>query len=1183
MNLALVPKIMNTRFLLLLALVVFEFFHIKVLFGDAEYLAGGDNYVYLQLETSKIYPYFWNNLLHPFGSINFAMPDTLGLQFYSVLFDFLSGPAAQRVILYALYLLRYLAFYKLIKYISPKISIFALVPAVIVYALNAFSTLDPFSLFPLLNAVYLPLSLYYFLKLYDSENFDLITIFKLLVLSIVFSSLNSNIPLAVTVFVPQLIYVLFNFKKLNRNRLKNVLAYYILWLVFNLWWLFPLAKYFSTSASTVFNANWFSAVGVGNTFMNLRFLGQWAWYTKHFLYNYYPFSAYYDNFIVVIVTYFIVALALLTPVRKISVNLVKYRLYFFVLAILGLLFVGGSRLPFGFIYRFLYENIFGFKIFREPFTKFELIYVLAISVLLYISLFYIERLFNKKTKAAVFSALMLFCFISTKPVIFGEHVWTKWNGNMRTFRIQIPDYWREFKEYLVNNSISGERIITFPKVNYGTAWNWPRGFTSADDVAVSFVGPYNFVVRNTLVSTGGSSGTIIDSIYSGRSVQQSFLGFLGIKYVLVENDLDWRYTGRGTLPPTENLTQIEKLGVRKIKDFGKFDAEYLKSIPNDTPFSSDKKKLYSELENKPALSLYEINRDLITPLIYSPAKVIYSSGDASRLSEIYNTEHFGSDTVFLLSQYDASKRAYRNNDLVRVSDKYILYPNGIDPLFFPGRVAWEPGWFWPEVNVSPASLEHKFVMLGEKLELLRSSELEKLDKYIWFSSKRIEELRKYSLELSTEQKEKLITDYIFKFNKAFDITDSLPFDRNNETYIGLLKKLTRYLERSYAYLATTDFDMSEDPRLNRLKARYTDLISKVMGDNCGEYCFDFRVPKDGEYTLYVNNKEIEKRDLRIDDGEYTQLDPKLFLENMELGEWKDFGITSKFAEIKNWNSSQTYKIAFDYRTNVPKTSLSIVEEITADAKSTTIERKSSIEEDLHVFEINPINNDSLEGTRYCSFVEGGDCYSHYEKIFTSRKDIQNAILVFDFGTVENTVKNLIIQKVNNFDVNLVSDNSLISELKLPKITFQKINPTRYEVLVEDVNSDFLLVFNQNYDGNWNLFEQDNLLVNTDVNGSEVKNYPNFNVAEQPLKDVFWETDFLNTFFKEPLEGSSHFVANGYANGWYIKPSAGAEKLSFVIEYSNQRVFYILLIVNVSVLLLLVGMCAVKLYKKRKHK
>ena len=121
---------------------------------------------------------------------------------------------------------------------------------------------------------------------------------------------------------------------------------------------------------------------------------------------------------------------------------------------------------------------------------------------------------------------MVLCFISIKPVLFGEHVWTKWNGNMRTFRIQIPDYWREFKSYLVENSIKGERIITFPKVNYGTAWNWPHGFTSADDVAVNFVGPYNYVVRNTLVSTGGDIGMIIDSIYNNKNPNQYFLGFL---------------------------------------------------------------------------------------------------------------------------------------------------------------------------------------------------------------------------------------------------------------------------------------------------------------------------------------------------------------------------------------------------------------------------------------------------------------------------------------------------------------------------------------------------------------------------------------------------------------------------------------------------------------------------------
>src|SRR3989338_11640800 len=240
MNLTLVKNILNNRLLLLLVLLVFELFHLNILFGNAEYLAGGDNYIYLKLENQKMFPYYWNNLLHPFGSINFAMPDTLGMQLYSVMLGFLSGSIAQRLILYLLYLFRYIAFYKLIKYISPKISVFALVPAVIVYSLNAFSTLDPFSFFTLLNAIYLPLSLYNFLKLFNSDNFNYKTLFKLSLLSVIFSSINSNILLAVTIFIPQLLYILFNFNKLNKLKIKNVLVYYSLWIILNLWWVFPL-------------------------------------------------------------------------------------------------------------------------------------------------------------------------------------------------------------------------------------------------------------------------------------------------------------------------------------------------------------------------------------------------------------------------------------------------------------------------------------------------------------------------------------------------------------------------------------------------------------------------------------------------------------------------------------------------------------------------------------------------------------------------------------------------------------------------------------------------------------------------------------------------------------------------------------------------------------------------------
>ena len=1178
MNLTLVKNIINSRLLLLLVLLVFELFHLNILFGNAEYLAGGDNYIYLQLETQKMFPYYWNNLIHPFGSINFAMPDTLGMQLYSVVLGFLSGPLAQRLILYLLYLFRYVAFYKIIKYISPKVSVFALVPAVIIYALNAFSSLDPFSFFPLMNAVYLPLALYYFLKLFNSDSFDLVTLFKLSLLSVIFSPINSNIPLAVTIFIPQILYVLFSCKKLNKLKVKNVLAYYVLWVFLNLWWIFPLLKYFTTSASSVFNINWFSATGVGNTFMNLRFLGQWAWYSKHFLYYYYPFNNYFDNFIVVLVTYLVVGIALFNPFNKTSADVMKYRLYFLVLSLLSLLFVGGSRLPFGFVYRILYENLFGFKIFREPFTKFELIYVLAISVLLYFSLFNLEKTLNKRTKYFVFGGLMVLCLISIKPVLLGEHVWTKWNGNMRTFRIQIPDYWREFKNYLVENSIKGEKIITFPKVNYGTAWNWPHGFTSADDVAVNFVGPYNYVVRNPLASTGGDIGMIIDSIYNNKNPNQYFLGFLGIRYILLENDLDWRYSGRN-MSPSETLSILGNMGVQKVKDFGILDAEYLKSIPNDTPFPNDKKMFYTELENKPALSLFTINQDYINPIIFSPNKIIYSTGDTYKLSEIYNREGFGNNTLFLLGQYDSFKKDFINDSLIDFSNTYVLYPKQVEPLFFPERVEWEEGWFWPEVNVSPASLEYKFVKLVEKIELLRFSKLEKLDRYIWFSSKRIEEIRKYSKDLSNKQKDSLLNDYISNINEGFEIINSYPTNDPDETYTGLLKKFIRYFERSFAYLSTTDFDISKDQRLLKLKESYNELITKVIGDNCGEYCFDFKIPKNGAYTLNVNNKEIGVGELKVEDRDYSPLNPNLFLEHIDIGEWKDFGITSKFAEIKNFQSDQQYKIKFDYKTNVPKTSVSIVEEIGADKRADAIQKKSSLDEDLHVFEINPINNESLKGTRYCVFIENESCYSHFEAIFTSKKDIKNAILVFGFETVENTIKNLEIQRVYDPIINLVGENNVNSEFQIPSITFQKLNPTRYRVLIENIKGKFLLVFNQNFDKNWKLFEQNNLFTDE----VKIKEYQNFNVAEMTIKDIFFDFDYLKTFFQKPFPDNRHFVANGYANGWDIEPSLVSDKLELIIEYTPQRNFYVLMVIYVLIVTVFAGIVAVKLYRNKINK
>src|SRR3990167_9863888 len=180
-------KFLNVELLLILLLAIFEVFHVKILFQNASFLAGGDNYTFLQLGRSSFYPFVWDSNYISFGGINVAIPNMLGFPLYGYLLKLFSPPIMERIIIYLLYLFRYIGFIKLIKLLCRKISLFSLIPALLLFTFNAFESLNPFSLFSLMFSAYLPFSIYYFIKLFYGNKLDFINISKLLILSAIFS------------------------------------------------------------------------------------------------------------------------------------------------------------------------------------------------------------------------------------------------------------------------------------------------------------------------------------------------------------------------------------------------------------------------------------------------------------------------------------------------------------------------------------------------------------------------------------------------------------------------------------------------------------------------------------------------------------------------------------------------------------------------------------------------------------------------------------------------------------------------------------------------------------------------------------------------------------------------------------------------------------------------------------
>jgi len=100
-----------------------------------------------------------------------------------------------------------------------------------------------------------------------------------------------------------------------------------------------------------------------------------------------------------------------------------------------------------------------------------------------------------------------------------------------------------------------------------------------------------------------------------------------------------------------------------------------------------------------------------------------------------------------------------------------------------------------------------------------------------------------------------------------------------------------------------------------------------------------------------------------------------------------------------------------------------------------------------------------------------------------------------------------------------------SELtKAPTVTYEKINPTKYIVHV-NASKPFFLVFSESYHKDWIAY----------VNGQQIP-------------------------------GTYHFMANGYANAWYINKTG---TYTITLEFWPQRLFYIGSVISITTFILCV--------------
>jgi len=142
--------------------------------------------------------------------------------------------------------------------------------------------------------------------------------------------------------------------------------------------------------------------------------------------------------------------------------------------------------------------------------------------------------------------------------------------------------------------------------------------------------------------------------------------------------------------------------------------------------------------------------------------------------------------------------------------------------------------------------------------------------------------------------------------------------------------------------------------------------------------------------------------------------------------------------------------------------------------------------------------------------------------------------------------------------------------QVPKITFVKINPTKYRVKVEGAKEPYTLVFSESFHEGWKLYINRNtvdtsryMTPSESIYGDVVASYFNEDIKEGTHKNIFLDKNTFETWRKKPIPEEKHLLVNGYANSWYITPedAGGKQDYELIIEFAPQKLFYIGLFIS----------------------
>jgi len=382
-------------------------------------------------------------------------------------------------------------------------------------------------------------------------------------------------------------YIIFERKIATRLLIKNLAVLLVVTVLLSMWWIVPILNYYLLSPSTqlqqeinVLSWSWTHARA---SFLNLFSLnGGWGWRPEYF-----PYYRLYTNNAILTFSLFIPFLlapgALLFNGKK-----RKFNAYLMLIILLLIFLAKGLHEPLGFVNLFLYDHIPYMAMFREPISKFTLLMIPFLALLIGYSTDKIAKTLKHNIGSKLFIVIIISIFtISTFPMITNP-IETKTEQIPYSTYVKIPQYWFETSEWLSNKTGDFKILVAPLDDYYQVPYSW--GYYGSDSfierlIRKPVISPcyaYSYKVNPNVIML---MNQLRDAMKYNRTEEfETIISLLNVKYILQRNDLDYEYMAltkrdivnpekmRNFLSTQPNVTLVKTIGELAIY-------EYIKAKP----------------------------------------------------------------------------------------------------------------------------------------------------------------------------------------------------------------------------------------------------------------------------------------------------------------------------------------------------------------------------------------------------------------------------------------------------------------------------------------------------------------------------------------------------------------------------------------------------------------------------